>query len=256
MTIEWYGTAAVSIEYNGARLLFDPFVRMNKRLKPRITVNSFTHADAIFTTHGHFDHISSIPEIEKKAAIPVFGTETAVNTLVKQGVPPHRLKKVVPGDSINLGDFTITVYKTKHLVFDKKYIASVIPMCVAAFPKFFYLVFKALKYPDNNENIGFEISCEGKRVFVMGSFGTAQGESYPKNCDLLVLPLGGCLSIYKDIAPFIAETHPKKILITHYDNAFPPETRRSDAEGIKADILRDFPDTAVIIPQEFKDYTV
>ncbi len=256
MTAEWYGTAAVSIENNGTKLLFDPFVRMNKRLKPRITVNSFTHADAIFTTHGHFDHISSIPEIEKKADIPVFGTETTVNTLVKQGVPPHRLKKVVPGDRTSIGNFTVTAYKTKHLVFDKKYIATVFPACFAAFPKFFYLVFKAFKYPDNHENIGFEVACDGKRIFIMGSFGTAPDEKYPKNCDLLVLPLGGCISIYRNIAPFIAETQPKKILITHYDNAFPPETRRSDAEGIRADILRDFPDIDVIIPQEFKGYTV
>lgn len=90
----------------------------------------------------------------------------------------------------------------------------------------------------------------------MGSFGTAPDEKYPKNCDLLILPLGGCISIYRNIAPFIAETQPKKIFITHYDNAFPPETRRSDAEGIRADILRDFPDIDVIIPQEFKGYIV
>lgn len=256
MEVKWYGTASVGFEHNGTRILFDPFIRMNKRIRPNITAEDFTEADAIFATHGHFDHILSFPEIEAKANIPIYATRTPVATLKALDIPEERLHTIKPGDSVKIGDFTVTVYQAKHVTFDLKYIASVFPHCFVTFPKFFYLTYLNKIYPENGENLGYEVECEGKRVFIMGSFGTVPHEHYPKDCDMFILPFGGCSGLHKISAPFIADMLPKKVMITHYDNSFPPATRRVDAEGLGADIKNDHPEIEIIVPEEFKAYTV
>lgn len=254
MTVKWYGTAAISLEHNGTKLLFDPFVRMNKKLSPRISVDDFTHADAIFLSHGHFDHTMSVPGIEKKADIPVFATATPIETLKKKNVHTDRLNTIKPGDEITVGDFSVTALRGKHLVFDAKYLASIVPECIVTFPKFFSVMYKNITFPQNNEIICFDIKCDGKRILSMGSLGTVPNEKYPNECDLFVLPLGGRIAIYDTAAPIISSVNPKKIILTHYDNAFPPLTRRSDAEGIRDRILNDYAGVEVIIPEEKKDY--
>ena len=256
MKIKWYGTAAVSIEDSGVKLLFDPFVRMNKKIKPEITLEDYKGADAIFATHGHFDHIFSIPEIEKTESTPVYCTKTPVETLKKEGVAPEKLHLIKPGDKIQVGPFTVTPFRAKHVTFDLKYVLSVIPLSVVLCPKIFYLEYLNVKFPENKENLGFLVECGSKTVFIMGSFGTVPDEVYPKNCDMFVLPFGGCTKVPELTAPFIADMLPRKVLITHYDNSFPPATRRVDAEGLKARIEKDHPDIEAIIPKEFTEYEV
>lgn len=256
MEIKWYGTAAVGIEDKGVRILFDPFVRMNKKVKPEIKLDDYKGADAIFATHGHFDHIYSIPEIEKTETTPVYCTKTPLETLKKEGVASEKLHCIKPGDKIQIGHLTVTVFQAKHVTFDLKYVLSVIPLSVVLCPKIFYLEYLNVKFPENKENLGLLVENGEKSVFIMGSFGTVPEETYPKNCDMFVLPFGGCTKIPKITAPFIRYMMPKTVMITHYDNSFPPATRRVDAEGLMARIKKDHPEMKVVIPEEFKTYEV
>ena len=256
MEVKWYGTASVSIEHEGTKILFDPFIRMNKKVKPLITVDDYKGADAIFTTHGHFDHIWSYPEIAKNDPAPFYATKTPVETLKKFGIEEKRLHTVKPGDKIQIGNMTVKVFQAKHVKIDLKYILSVIPLCVVLCPKIFYIEYLNKKCPENKENLGYEIECDGKRVFLMGSFGTVPYETYPTDCDMLVLPYGGCTRVPEITAPFIKNMMPKSILITHYDNSFPPATRRMDAEGLKDIVEKQYPGMKVYVPEEFKPYKV
>ena len=69
MKITWYGTATIGIDDGKTRLLFDPFVRMNKRIETT-PVEGFAGFDAVLVTHGHFTvngHKADIPSMEIKA---------------------------------------------------------------------------------------------------------------------------------------------------------------------------------------------
>ena len=55
MKLTWYGTATVGLDDGETKLLFDPFVRMNRRLETT-PVEGFAGFDAVLVTHGHLNH--------------------------------------------------------------------------------------------------------------------------------------------------------------------------------------------------------
>lgn len=230
MELTWHGTATVELNDGKNRILFDPFLRQNRKLKTP-TIDDFTGADAIFITHGHLDHIFDIPKIcEADKNVPVYCTATPAATINKKGVDSKRLNVIVPGDRISVGDFNITVYKGKHVVFDAPYIFSVVPKCTVTFPKFFYQVYLNAAYPENDEIVIYEIENNGKRVLLTGSFGTVDGVEYPENPDVFVLAHGGSTAVPRLATPFIERIKPGLVVITHYDDAFPPVTKRINVE--------------------------
>ncbi|MBQ6020765.1 MAG: MBL fold metallo-hydrolase [Clostridia bacterium] len=253
MKITWYGTATVGIDDGETKLLFDPFVRMNRRI-PTTPLEGFAGFDAIFVTHGHFDHIYSIPALLKiDGDVRVYCTETPKNTLVGKGAPADRIDVIKPGDELRVGNFTVKVWKFRHIVFDPVYILTVAPKCTVFFPKLFWQTYTNKKFPSKGEIVAYEIEGGGKRVFLTGSFRDTPEIEYPKNADLLVLANGGSIFVPEKTAGFIAKYTPKAILVDHFDNAFPPVTRNLDLTRLKKRVQRDHPEIRFIIPEAGKE---
>ena len=68
MEITWYGTTSILLKASGTSLLFDPFLKYlpeeyepDELRKQRERV--FGTAANILITHGHMDHLSSIPTL-------------------------------------------------------------------------------------------------------------------------------------------------------------------------------------------------
>ena len=74
-------------------------------------------------THGHEDHIGSIPYFLKKINVPIYGTKLTVG-LIKAKLEEHglldstKIKCVKPRDVITLGKFKIEFIKTTHSIAD------------------------------------------------------------------------------------------------------------------------------------------
>jgi L-ascorbate metabolism protein UlaG (beta-lactamase superfamily) len=56
MKVTYYGHSCFSVEVNGKKLLFDPFISPNELAK-HIDVNTVA-ADYILISHGHEDHLA------------------------------------------------------------------------------------------------------------------------------------------------------------------------------------------------------
>lgn len=77
----------------------------------------------IVFTHGHEDHIGSLPYVLKQINLPIYATKLTMG-LIEHKLEEHELlkttkRKVVhPGQSINLGAFRIEFIKTNHSIQD------------------------------------------------------------------------------------------------------------------------------------------
>ena len=249
MKITWYGTATIGIDDGKTRLLFDPFVRMNKRIETT-PVEGFAGFDAVLVTHGHFDHIYSIPELAKvDKKVPIYCTKTPADTLISKGVSAERINTISPDDVFNIGDYTIRVHKFRHIIFDPIYILSVVPKCALMLPKLLSQVKINRTMPEGGEIIAFEIEAHGKKIFLTGSFRDTPEMQYPSDIDVLILANGGSVFVPEKTKDFIAKYHPKKIFVDHFDNAFPPLTRNVSVERLRKTIRKNHPDIEFIKPE-------
>jgi L-ascorbate metabolism protein UlaG (beta-lactamase superfamily) len=69
MNITYYGHSCFSVEINGKRLLFDPFITPNE-LARKVDVK-MVQADYILISHGHEDHIADAETIAKNTKATV-----------------------------------------------------------------------------------------------------------------------------------------------------------------------------------------
>ncbi len=256
MKLTWYGTATIGLDDGETKLLFDPFVRMNRRIETT-PVEGFSGFDAVLVTHGHLDHIYSIPALmEADKNVPVYCTETPKKTLVSRGAPEERINVIRPGDTLAFGAFTVKVWQFRHIVFDPIYILTVVPKCAVMLPQLFRQAYLNHKMPEAHEIVAYEITHGGKKLFLTGSFRDTPSVEYPKDVDLLVLANGGSVFVPEKTKGFIDKYTPKAILVDHFDNAFPPVTRNVSVKRLKRTVAKAHPEIRFIVPEICKEIEI
>ena len=110
MRITWLGHATVVIESADARLITDPVLR-DRVLHLRrhsASVRAPDHVDAVLMSHLHHDHLD-MPSLRPIDA-PVIGPRGTRRTLRSR----PDVTEVRPGDSLPVGDTTVTVVRADH----------------------------------------------------------------------------------------------------------------------------------------------
>jgi L-ascorbate metabolism protein UlaG (beta-lactamase superfamily) len=247
MKLKWYGTASILIEQDGTGLLIDPFFPLNERLfQPPLA--ELASADFILATHGHVDHLSGILALNHAA---IYCTATPRATLISKGIEAERINTIKPLDVLQLGAFTVRVLKGKHIVFDAGiFIQKLLSPRVLKYRHNLQRILRENKdYPEAGETVVFEISTGGKRLLLLGSLNLDGATEYPQGADLLILPLQGRADIKRYALPFIGALLPKKVLLSHFDDSFPPITSSVNPAPFVARMQKKYPDIPVICPQ-------
>ena len=252
MRLKWYGTATILLEQDGTQLLFDPFLPLNTKVfQPPVA--ELAETDNILVTHGHFDHIAHIPAILKQSTqkTMVYCTHKPREGLIAKGVDSGIIRKISPGDELNIGHFIVRVLKGKHIVFDKAIVIKTFcnPRVLANWGKFIYMLKENKDYGEFGETVVYDIQAKEKRILLLGSLNLDENTDYPKGADLLVLPFQGRSDINTYAMSFIDRLQPKKVLLDHFDNSFPPISSNINT-GLFVSLMQEkYPSIPVICPQ-------
>lgn len=261
MKITWMTTASVILESEGARAVFDPFFPIpftDKKITdtPFESSEAYKNADAVFLTHGHFDHILFVPRLYKDTDIPVYATKTPARTLVREGMAEGQIKVISPGDVLNTGPFRIKIYRGRHCVFDAGIIAKTVfsARMLKNITRMLEIRKISSLYPENGETVYYDIECDGKRTGVLGSLNFCDDVVYPAEADMLVLPFQGRSDIEKYALNVTDRFRPKAVFLDHFDDSFPPMSSEVDTTGFEEELKRR--GIRVIRPESGRAYDV
>lgn len=220
--ITWYGKASVRITAGSSRLLIDPFFPFpDSRIK--VAENAYDDCSNILVSHGHFDHIDSISKFVKSDTA-VYCTDAPYKTLCKKGVRKENLHLIQVGSVFNIGDFQITAYKGKHIRL------AVWNRLKTLFNRYAMqnwkgIVRKLLQIMsclERNQTLCYLVEVYGKRILILGSLSLAEDTVYPSEPDLAFFPYQGSKELVGIASDIFKKLRPKAVLLTHFDDTFPP----------------------------------
>lgn len=251
--ITWLGTASLRIENKEGTVLIDPFVEMNGA-ENRNDRKDFLSGDAILITHGHLDHLSLVPVLEGIRRMPVYCTETPEQTLYRHGVEASLVHRIRPGERFRVCGFAVRVYAGVHIHFDGKLVRKkLLSVRVFRYRRNLGRILRLhLQYPEHRETVLYELSWQGVRIQVMGSLGLSENEDYREGADLLCLPYQGSSALEEHAREVLLRLRPKAVLLTHFDDAYPPVSDTVETEGLERLLQREFREIRLIIPDAGK----
>ena len=226
--ITWYGTASVRISTGDSQLLIDPFIPYpESRIK--VAADAFAGCSRILVSHGHFDHISSIPSLVRTDT-RISCTDVPYRSLCKMGIAESHLHRIKAGDTFSSGDFRITVYKGQHSRLGAGDILKT--LCSKRVMQSRRRIFKKLRMiaacREKHETVCYLIEASGKKILILGSLALAADTVYPQGADLVLLPYQGFGAISQIAADICERLRPRAILLTHFDDTFPPFSSEVD----------------------------
>ncbi len=199
-----------------------------------MSIEDFDGITDVFVTHGHFDHIMCLPEIVRRdPGIMIRCTETPYRTLRRRGVPEENLSLIRYGDEISVGGFTVRAYHGKHAVLPKlspKRLAYILRSPCRA--NVFRFLREHLRHRENDETVLYTVEAEGKTVSIMGSLNIRGDTVYQTGADMLVLPYNGWEDNFPPAVRVLERLRPKRTVLDHYDDTFPPLTMPVDLSPI------------------------
>ncbi|MBU1344571.1 MAG: MBL fold metallo-hydrolase [Proteobacteria bacterium] len=251
MKLKWLGTAGFEFKTEDQVFLFDPYLSRNQNADPKqeITPSDIKKASRIFISHGHFDHISDVPQIALQTNADIYCSSIAAQFLQHHKVDTQQIKPVLTDNKMfNFSGYTAQAFFSRHVKFDKK-------LVIATLLKINIRLFKYLplfrQFPCGRV-LSWRFNIEDKIVQCFGSAGSSSAELKKlgdKPIDILLLPLQGHSDICQIGLNYVKSLKPKIVIPHHYDNFFPPISKTIDIGPFVEMVKKEVKKTIVIIPK-------
>ncbi|NLL91326.1 MAG: hypothetical protein GX222_02770 [Ruminococcaceae bacterium] len=185
MKITKYPQSCILVDTGIKKILFDPGILKYKDEY----FDVFNSCDAVFVTHKHSDHCNVELISSLKKEIAVFSTSEVAGAYPELS----NLKTISEGDTVQIGNATVTAVKAIH----------------GYQPK--------MRGNEVYENIGYTLSDGKKTIYI-----TSDTICFPTDIktDVICIPVTGhgvTMSAY-EASLFSKETGAKVVILTHMDN--------------------------------------
>ena len=143
------------------------------------------------------------------------------------------------------------VFQGRHIRFDRKLIMKTLLSwrILKYMRNLIFELWAVPRFKENGETVVYELEAEGKRIQVLGSLGLDENESYKPGADLLVMPYQGNSFLEREADRVIRVLQPKRILLSHFDDAFPPVSSEVDLRGLRRLMKQKYPQIPVVKPR-------
>ena len=245
MKVSWTTTASLIIKTEDLILAFDPFMEMtlNKPItepgRPDLA-ELYRAADRVYISHGHFDHIYHFKDLYINTDTPIYGTAEPLKSLKRDGLDPEQLHLIQPGYKEKIGNLEIEAYQGRHCKFDLPIVIKTLvnKRTLKNLKRLKEIQALRKDYLEEGEMLFYELRYEGKRIQVMGSMGMDPDTEYPIGADLLIMALQGRNDQDKYAMQFVDKLKPKRIMLYHIDDSFPPMSGEVDTLGFEINAKR------------------
>ncbi|MCF0259478.1 MAG: MBL fold metallo-hydrolase [Erysipelotrichaceae bacterium] len=237
MDIRWLGNASLEVRCKHTHVLIDPFYQKGKAEQNRILTEALNRADLILITHPHFDHFNDIKMIAGRYSVPVCVGPSGPVIARRLGVRKAEFSVLKDGMTIELDkDAKIQVYSSSHISFDDRLIKETAAralrlknIAAAAAVGLRSRIFSI----SEDDVFGFEVTEGNKSIFLIGSGALRDDIEYPVHPDVFILAYQGRSDLDVWSERLIRRISPAETMLFHYDDAFPPISKRVRTERIR-----------------------
>jgi len=197
MKVTYYGQSCVEFDFNGTKVLIDPFIRYNP-LAQAVDVTTL-HPDYIFLSHAHGDHVGDMKEIQQQSGATVAAIVETAAWVRKQGVEADKVIEFNFGGTLDLPFGKVKMVYALHTSSTPEGEYAGVP-------------------------VGYVFFVDGKRIYVAGDTGLTMEMKLLEDLQLdwALLPIGGHYTMDVDDAIKAAQfVNCKQVIGVHY-NTFPP----------------------------------
>ncbi len=259
MKITWFGTACFGLESGEDRILFDPFLELAGGAYGA-DPQELAQYDTIFVTHCHFDHLFTAGQLveETDGDISVFCTKQCCDTLEQFLGDESNVVQIEKGRSYRIGSIDIDVLEGRHIEFQWRHILDTMtPLRVLRYLGNLPFLFQANRiFKEAGESVVFHIRAEGKELLLLGSLALSPDERYPEGADVVILPYQGNNDLPARAREVLGRLKPGSVLLSHFDNAFPPMSRNVDLKPFARMMRAEFPGVRIVKPVPGKEMSL
>lgn len=252
MKIQWLGTAGFRFEYKGSVILIDPFLSRNPGARPvqSLGPKDLGPVSRILVSHGHFDHLTDVPEIARETGARVCCSPGAAGTLLSSGLSRDQIQVVEKeGWKERAGTFTVRAFYSTHVRFDLGLVARTLMRMGS---RGLFRIFPLFRDYPCGQVLSWRIEAGGRAVQFFGSAGARAVELSRLRekgpVDLLLVPLQGHSRICDIGLNMVRQLEPAMVMPHHHDDFYPPLSRAVDIRSFLAGVGQ-LPGIQVRVPE-------
>ena len=103
-------------------------------------------------------------------------------------------------------------------------------------------------FDEAGETVVYDITVSGMKILLMGSLNLDENTKYPVGADLLILPFQGRSDINDYALGFIERLRPNKVMLSHFDDSFPPISSAVNTNKFITVMKQKYPHITVVCP--------